>query len=169
MKNPVNAVIAIGLAAGGLLGMAGTAVADASLRALLWSIDAVGIVIATSLLALRYFRRGDDFVAGGFLIFAIGESVLLSGTAASLEQSVPAFAAGMALWAAGLSLTGIPRTFALWIRIVSTIGAVLCAVTAARIFGGEHILPTTSPLPYFAYPFVVATFGGWIWTTLRAE
>jgi len=30
------------------------------------------------------------------------------------------------------------------------------------------VLPTSSPLPLFAYPFLVLTFGGWIWTLLKA-
>jgi hypothetical protein len=29
------------------------------------------------------------------------------------------------------------------------------------------LLPTSSPLPFFAYPFLVLTFIGWIWTLLR--
>ena len=31
-------------------------------------------------------------------------------------------------------------------------------------FLGEQVLPTASPLPFFAYPFLVITFIGWIWT-----
>jgi hypothetical protein len=37
----------------------------------------------------------------------------------------------------------------------------------ARIFWGEHVLPTASPLPFFAYPFLVLTIAGWIWTLLK--
>jgi hypothetical protein len=40
----------------------------------------------------------------------------------------------------------------------------MLTVTALRIFGGAPILPTSSPLPFFAYPFLVATLFGWIWT-----
>ncbi len=28
-------------------------------------------------------------------------------------------------------------------------------------------MPTTSPLPFFAYPVLVLTFLGWIWSLLR--
>jgi hypothetical protein len=38
-----------------------------------------------------------------------------------------------------------------------------CILTAARIFMGEQLLPTSTPLPTDAYPFLVATFIGWIW------
>ena len=38
-----------------------------------------------------------------------------------------------------------------------------------QIFAGVQILPTTSPLPFYAYPFFVATFFGWIWTLLKTD
>ena len=43
------------------------------------------------------------------------------------------------------------------------------AVTAARIFWGEQLLPTSEPLPFFAYPFLVITFVGWILALLGQE
>ena len=160
---------AVGLALGGVFGLIGTVVTEQNVRAVSWGIDSVGLVVATSLLAMRFFRKGNDCVAAGFLVFAIGEGVMLSGTAGTLEASVPAFAAGTALWSAALLLTGVPREFAAWIRGVSTAGAVLFAITSARIFWGEEILPTASPLPFFAYPFLVLTFAGWIWTLLKTD
>jgi hypothetical protein len=168
MKSPVNIVAAIGLVLGGVFGLLGTVVTAQNLRAASWGIDGVGLVVATSLLALRFIRKGNDYVAAGFLVFAIGEGVMLSGTAATLAESVPSFAAGTALWSAALLLTSVPKEFACWIRLVGIIGAILFAITSARIFWGEHVLPTSSPLPLFAYPFLVLTFGGWIWTLLKA-
>jgi len=168
MKSPVNIVAAIGLVLGGVFGLLGTAVTAQNLRAASWGIDGVGLVVATSLLALRFIRKGNDYVAAGFLVFAIGEGVMLSGTAATLAESVPSFAAGTALWSAALLLTSVPKEFACWIRLVGIIGAILFAITSARIFWGEQVLPTSSPLPLFAYPFLVLTFGGWIWTLLKA-
>jgi hypothetical protein len=35
-------------------------------------------------------------------------------------------------------------------------------VTAGRIYSGEVLTPTASPLPFFAYPVLVLTFLGWI-------
>ena len=169
MRRPVDVVAAVGLALGGVFGLIGTVVTEQNVRAVSWGIDSVGLVVATSLLGMRFFRRGNDCVAAGFLVFAIGEGVMLSGTAGTLEASVPAFAAGTALWSAALLLTGVPREFAGWIRVVSTVGAVLFAITSARIFWGEQVLPTASPLPFFAYPFLVLTFAGWIWTLLKTD
>jgi hypothetical protein len=133
----------------------------------LWAIDSVGLVIATSLLTLKYYRAGADVVAGGFLVIAIGEGVLLSGTAAGPSGSVPAFAAGIAMWAAALALVSAPRVLPSWLRVLGVAAACLFAVTAGRIYAGEALLPTSSPLPFFAYPFLVATLLGWAWTLMR--
>ncbi len=116
-----------------------------------------------------YFRKGNDCVAAGFLVYAIGEAVMLGGTACSLEASVPTFAAGTALWSAALALTCVPGVFVIWTRIAGLIGAVLFAITSLRIFAGEQLLPISKPLPTMAYPFLVLTFIGWIWTLLKTE
>jgi hypothetical protein len=169
MKSPLNKVAAIGLVLGGVFGLLGTVVTAQNLRAASWGIDSVGLVVATSLLALRFFRKGNDCVAAGFLVFAIGEGVMLSGTAATLADSVPSFAAGTALWSAALLLTSVPKEFASWIRLAGIIGAIVFAITSARIFWGEQLLPTSKPLPFFAYPFLVLTFAGWTWTLLKGD
>jgi hypothetical protein len=160
------------LAAGGLLvgavfGLAGTFAASWHVQASLWAIDSVALVVATTLLALRFSRAGADVVAGGFLVFAIGEGVLLSGTAAGPTASVPAFAAGTALWAAALALISTPRQLPWWARALGGAAACMFALTAGRIYAGEALLPTSSPLPFFAYPFLVATLLGWAWVLLR--
>ncbi len=169
MKRPSNILAAIGLALGGVFGIVGTIVTSQNLRAIAWCIDSVGLVVATSLLALKYFRKGADLIAAGFLVFAIGEAVILSGTASTLAGSVPSFAAGTALWSAALLLISVPKEFAAWIRLAGIIAAILMGTVAARIFCGEPLLPTASPLPFFAYPFLVLTFVGWIWTLLKAD
>ena len=89
--------------------MLGTMVAERNLQAAFWAVDGVGLVVATALLALSFFRTGNDIVAAGFLVFTIGESVMLAGTAESLAGSVPSFAAGTALRSAALLLTSVPR------------------------------------------------------------
>jgi hypothetical protein len=97
----LDRIAAVGLIVGAMFGLAGTLVGSPDLQAILWAIDSVG------------------------LVFAIGEGVLLSGTAAGPSDSVPAFAAG------------------------------------------EELLPTSSPLPFFGYPFLVANLLGWAWTLTR--
>ena len=81
-------------------------------------------------------------MAVGFLVFAIGEGILLSCAAASPESSVPSFAAGITLWGTALLLVSIPGLFALPVRIIGVASAALFIITAARIFMGERLLPT---------------------------
>jgi hypothetical protein len=167
MTSKLNLLPVIGLALGAIFGLAGTLVEQPHLQQIFWAIDSAGLVMATSLLSLKFFRKGNDIVAAGFLVFAIGEGVLLSGTAAGEAGSVPAFAAGTALWATALLLVSIPKEFAIPVRAVGVVAAVLFVITSARIFLGEQLLPTTSPLPFFGYPFLVLTFLGWIWSLVR--
>lgn len=169
MKNTVNVLAVILLAIGGAFGMIGTFVAQRNLQAAAWSVDGVALVVATVLIALKLFRVGNDLVAAGFVVFAIGEGIMLVGTASTIADSVPSFAAGTALWSAALLLTSIPREFAMWTRVAGTLSAILFAVTSARIFSGEHILPTSSPLPFYAYPFLVLTFVGWIFRLVKGN
>ncbi|MGV7213235.1 hypothetical protein [Bradyrhizobium sp. UFLA05-112] len=168
MHRSINVIAAIGLALGGALGMAGAMVTQQNVQGILWAIDGSGLVMAAALLATKYFRAGHDVVAGGFLVFAIGEGIImLSGPAAGVAGSIPAFAAGSALWGTALLLISIPGLFAMPIRILGIVSAALFIVTAARIFWGEPLEPTSIPLPTYAYPVLVATFAGWIWTLWR--
>ena len=168
MRNPLKVIPTVGLVLGGVFGIAGTILMP-PLQAILWAIDGAGLVMATALLTVKYFRTGNDVVAGGFLVFAIGEGVLLSSAAAGPESSIPSFAAGITLWGTALLLVSIPRLFALPVRIIGIVSAILFILTAARIFMGEQLLPTSTPLPVDAYPFLVATFIGWIWMLWRSE
>jgi hypothetical protein len=137
-------------------------------QAILWAIDGAGIVMATALLALKHFRTGNDVMAGGCLVFAIGEGVLLLSTpAAGVAGSIQAFAAGTVLWGTALLLVSAPNVFAMPIRILGAVSAILFIITAARIYLGEQLRPTSMPLPTYAYPVLVATFIGWVWTLWR--
>jgi hypothetical protein len=163
----LDIVAAVGLAIGGLFGLAGTFAEQAALRQSFWAFDGVALVVATTLMAIRFLRSGDDCVAAGFLVFAMGESLLVSGTAAGMEGSVPSFGGGVALWAAGLLLISVPATLAIWVRVAGVAAALSFAVVAGRIFWGEVLLPTAAPMPFFAYPVLVLTFVGWIATLLK--
>jgi hypothetical protein len=163
----LRVLASIGLGVGGALGMAGTFAPSASLRGLAWGIDGIALVIACALLTLRFFRMGQEIVAAGFLVFAIGESLLVSSAAMDLAQSAPSFGGGVGLWAAGLVLISAPRVFPMAVRLLGVVAALLFATTACRIFAGTPIMALSQPLPFLAYPVLVATFVGWIVTILR--
>jgi hypothetical protein len=82
----------------------------------------------------------------------------------SAVDAVGRVGAGVALWATAPLLISIPTQFPIWVRGFGIVASALFMITAARIFWGEQVLPTASPLPFFAYPFLVITFIGWIWT-----
>ncbi|WP_246681006.1 hypothetical protein [Mesorhizobium sp. B2-3-15] len=84
-----DTIVSLGLAIGGIFGLAGTFVASDALRETLWAIDGVALVMATALPTMKYRRLGNDCVVAGFLTFLAGESLLLFGNAAGLQASVP--------------------------------------------------------------------------------
>jgi hypothetical protein len=152
------------LVVGGALGVAGTFAPSDALRGLAWGVDGVSLVIAGSMLTLIFFRLGLDLVAAGFLVFTVGQGLILSTAPMSLTAGVPAFGSGVALWTAGLVLISLPKVFPLAVRLLGLIAAILFAIVAIRVLLGDEVLATTSPLPFFAYPILVATMVGWIWT-----
>jgi hypothetical protein len=167
--NKSNLIASAGLAIGGIFGLAGTFVGEENLRNFAWAVDGLALIVSTILLALKFFRKGNDTIAAGFLIFAIGESVMLSGMGAGLAGSVPAFAAGVSLWATALVLILYPRDFPFWVRLAGWLASLIFLATATEIYSGQPLTPLSSPLPGLGYPFLVATFAGWIWTLLREK
>ena len=85
----LNILAVIGLALGAVFGMAGTFVSQPNLQNTLWAIDSVGLIMATALLTLKFIRKGNDLVAGGFFVFAMGESVILSGDRCRVSRKRP--------------------------------------------------------------------------------
>ena len=162
MSRNLRILAVAGLIAGGVLGMAGTMATASNVRAVCWAIDGTGLIVATAILAIAYTRSGRMEIAAGFLVYCIGEAVMLSGTATSLDASVPSFAAGTALWSAGLTLISVPRVFAAWTRLAGIVSAVLFGIVSLLIFSGRPLTPIAHPLPFFAYPFLVITFIGWM-------
>ena len=161
-------VAVVGLALGGVFGVAGSFVPQAHLRQIFWTVDGVGIVVAAALLAVRFFRQGDDLLAASFLVFLAGESLVLSNTAAGLEASRASFASGVALWAASLVMTSLSGAFPRWSRVTGLVAAALFTATAVKIALGDTLVATSAPLPSAGYPFLVLTFVGWIRTLLKA-
>ena len=160
-------IASAGLVIGAVLGLAGTFAPSGSLRGIAWGLDGTALVLAATLLTIHHVRRGNDLVAGGFLIFAIGQGLVVSSAAMSLASSTPSFGAGAGLWAAGLAIVSAGRILPPWLRGTGLIAALLFAVVALQIFSGSPTTPLSEPLPFFAYPFLVATLLGWAWVHYR--
>ena len=165
----VRHVVSLGLAVGAILGMAGTFAPSPTLRGLAWGLDGVGLVMAGALLTVAFSRVGRDLAGAGFFVFTIGQALILSTAAMDLGAGIPAFGAGLALWAAGLVLVGVSGVFPIAVRALGFAAAVLFGVTALQIFAGALITPTSSPLPFYAYPVFVATLASWILALWRRQ
>jgi len=156
-------IASVALVLGAALGIAGTFVPSASLRGLAWGIDGVSLIVASSLLCVRHARQERDLMAAGFLVFAVGEALIVSASAMTLDASTPFLGAGGGLWAASLAMVSFPRVLPLPARILGILASGLFAIVAARIFSGAQLTPLSAPLPFFAYPFLAATLLAWAW------
>jgi hypothetical protein len=157
---PTLRTAAVALVVGAALGVAGTFTPSVTLRGLAWGVDGTALVLASAVLCVHHLRRGHDAVAAGFLVFAVGQGLILSVPAAESAASVPTFAAGTALWAAGLALLSAPSVFPAPVRALGALGALLMAAVAVRIFAGTPLTPLASPLPFLAYPPFAAALVG---------
>ena len=157
------------LVVGALLGLAGAFVPSSSLRGLAWGLDGVALVTAGAILIIHHYRQGHDIVATGFVVFTVGQSLVLAGAAMSPEASIPSFAAGAALWSVSLALVSVPRVFPIAVRALGFVAAPLFAAMSVQVFAGRTLTPLSEPLPFFAYPFLVGTLLGWAWASLRGR
>jgi len=160
-------IAAIGLVTGAVLGMAGTFAPSAALRGLLWGLDGTALVVAAAVLTIHHSRRGNELAAAGFLVFVVGEGLILLGAAMDLATSAPSFAAGVSLWAASLALVSASSVMPSAVRALGFVASLLFAVVAVQIFLGRALTPLSEPLPFFAYPFLAATLIGWAWAHYR--
>ena len=165
----MKTIASTGLFIGGIFGMVGSFAPSASLRGLAWGLDGVGLIVATALLTVYYFRKGYDTIAAGFLIFAIGEALILSCNATDLNANASSFGAGTSLWAASLALISFQNLFPMVVRLTGFIAAVLFSITSVQIFIGLPVNTLSEPLPFYAYPFFAATIFGWGWMLLRTN
>ena len=165
MKSNAPKIIAsAGLVLGAATGIAGTFAPMLAMRGLLWGIDGTSLVTAGALLALIFLRAGHDLIAGGFLVFVFGQCLVLATAGMTLNAGAPVFGAGAALWAAGLALVSLSGTLPLFVRFLGLAAALLLAVPAVEILLGEPVTALSRPLPFIAYPVLVAIMLGWVWT-----
>ncbi len=123
----------------------------------------------STLLTLRFYRKGQDLVASGFLVFAVGEGIMLSGGNHGPGRKCSV------IWGRD-RLVGSVR----WAHQCSACLPPHCAASRTcrshhvrghgrENFAGVQILSTSSPVPFYPYPFFVATFFGWIGTLLKPD
>ena len=154
-------VAAAALVIGALLGMAGTFAPSAELRGLFWGVDGTALIVGSALLAVHHLRRGDELLAAAFLVFMVGETLIVSGSAMEFGPLAPLLAAGTGLWSASLALSSASDAMPKFVRVTGAVGSVMFAVTAVQNFAGGHLTPLSKPFPFFAFPFLALTLIGW--------
>ena len=158
---------ATGLIIGCLLGVAGSFVPSVTIRSIAWALDSAAIILASSLLTLYYFKKGEEITAAGFLNFAIAETVIFSSSALDLNANIPSFGAGSFLWAISLVVISLQKVFPLVVRLAGLVAAVLFIIVSFLILTGHPLNALTKPLPFYAYPFFALTLLGWAWALLK--
>jgi hypothetical protein len=73
------------------------------------------------------------------------------------------------LWSASLFLISASPILPAFVRLTGAIAAILFAITAVRMFGGEALTPLSKSLPFNAYPFLALTLFGWAWAHARSK
>ncbi len=159
---------AICLVIGGVLGMVGS-FSPPSVRGIAWGLDGTALVVGAALLSVHYIKLGNEQLAAAFLVFLAGQTLVVSGSAMSLSESSPSFAAGIGLWAAALAMISTSCLMPMVPRITAGISSVLFAITAIQIYGGIELNALSKPFPFFAYPLLVFTLFGLAWVHLRAD
>ncbi|HTL25812.1 MAG TPA: hypothetical protein VL280_04310 [Burkholderiales bacterium] len=159
-------IAAIGLVAGTVLGIAGTFTQPPT-RGFLWALDGFALIVASALLVVHHHRQERDLMAAGFIVFAIGQGLIVSGAGMDPGDVVSPFAAGAGLWACGIALVSAPAVMPFLVRILGFITAVLFAIFALRVFSGTPLTSLSTPLPSLAYPFLGATLFCWAWLLVR--
>lgn len=171
MNTTLDRLACGGLLVGAIFGLAGTLFASPIPRALFWTIDGAALVMATAVLAVRFLRR-SDLAAAGFLVFCMGQAIVLSTAASPILPSATIYATGIACWAIGLTMISSAYVFAQWVRIVGFVSAVSFALTSLLIQSGAGLTAVSFPLPFLAYPILALTLVGWaltIWKTADHE
>lgn len=160
MERTKYILAAAGLATGVIFGISGSLVSP-QMAIAFYEISSVGLTAACVILALNFYRKEEDLVASGFLLFAIAEAVMSGGTSAGEIAGQPAFGAGMALYVPAFLLISIPGKFPLWNRLSGIATAIPFGIAAAIIFSGGQVL-SSSGLAGAGYGLLSLTTIGWI-------
>lgn len=168
MKTSYNFIASIGLVIGLVFGITGGMLKDPHWQGISYEISSLGLIYASAMLCILYFRKGADLVAAGWLLFAIGEAAMSTGTAGGQPYSQPMFASGMGIYIPALIMISIPSEYPIWARIAGIISAILFAISAGMIFSGNEVL-STHPLPTSGYSVMTIAMIGYIWRLLKKE
>ncbi len=161
-----RAIIVGGLAVGAVLGFGGNFVEQGDVQSVMYGLSALGLILASVLLAVEQASARNRLAAAGFALLALGETRVLNPT--DVPGGEASFAAGVLLYVPGLLLIALSMWAPRWVRLVGGIAAVPFAVHSLGYLGGAAI-DSTGPLAGIGYALFTLTVVGWILTVLRSE
>lgn len=161
-----RAIVVGGLAVGAVLGFGGNFVGQGAIQNVLYGLSALGLILATVLLAVEHACVGDRLAASGFALLALGETRVLNPT--DVPGGEASFAAGVLIYAPGLLLIAASAWAPRWVRLAGAIAAIPFAAHSLVFLGGGAI-ESTDPVASIGYALLTLTVIGWIVTVLRSE
>lgn len=164
MDRTTTVVVVAGLTVGWVLGLGGTVMASGSTaQNVAWVISSIALVAGTGLLTVWFVRDDLLLMAGGCLVFTIGEVVIH----AQGPGAVDAFGAASFAYVVALFMTAASPWPPMWARVASLGSAIAFAIHAATYLGGNMLGPDNTPAG-IGYGLLAATLIGWSWRLLRA-
>ncbi|MGH2682138.1 MAG: hypothetical protein ACRDIX_02770 [Actinomycetota bacterium] len=100
-----RAIIVGGFVVGAVLGFGGNFVEQDNIQSVLFGLSAVGLILASVLLAVEHVSIGHRLAAAGFALLALGETRVLNPT--DVPGGEASFAAGVLLYAPGLLMIAL--------------------------------------------------------------
>jgi len=153
-----------GLGIGAVLGFGGNFVGHAHAQSLMYGLSALGLILASVLLAVEHAASGHRFAAAGFALLALGETRVLNPT--DVAGGEGSFAVGVLLYVPGLLMISLSTWTPRWVRLLGATAAVFFAAHSLAYLSGAAI-DSTGPLAATGYALFTVTIIGWILTVLR--
>lgn len=157
-------IVIAGFGVAVLLGFGGNFVSPGDVQNVMFGVSALGLIVASVLLAIEHASAGDRFAAGGFALLALGETRILNPT--EVPGFEASFAAGVLLYAPGLLLVAMSGWAPRWVRALGVIAAIPFAAHGLMYLGGAAV-ETTGPFAATGYTLYTLTVIGWIIAVVR--
>lgn len=165
VPNETRSAIIGGLVVGAVLGFGGNFVEQGHVQDVMYGLSALGLIVASVLLAIELASAGERLSAAGFVLLALGETRVLNPT--DVPGGEAAFAVGVLLYAPGLLLLARSTWAPRWVRLVGAAAAIPFAAHALTFLGGADV-DSTGPLAGVGYALLTITIIGWALAVLRA-
>jgi hypothetical protein len=117
-------------------------------------------------MSVKLLKMDRDISSAGFIVLAIAEGVMSSGTADPGSGNMASFGAGVALYVPGLFMISLPKGFPVWIRVIGVLASIPFAIAGAKIFMGEQV-PSISMFPTIGYSLLTIMFLALSWWALK--